>query len=249
MHRYKKNKFANAFRLINFSRHVLLLLATLLLNGCFEVNSEAEFKENGEVLLTVELAVSAELMAIISHPNFSEKRETELDFISDCETPRTATIPGIRSLAGKLGQKSGMFTCTMTIDFSDPVLAYQHSRTSPEFRKGPFSTFSIERLGDKEGYRIRGTIEPPKLTSSQESNQMADAMLVAMLANRFFTISMKAQRFENTNGDLQNDNQQVTWKIPLISLFSNRTQVPIRIEADVIYAESFISRWIRKLFG
>jgi hypothetical protein len=221
------------------------------------VNADAVVRDNGEAKISVEFAVSAELMAIMGNPAFSNKASGEQppDFLKDCEKSRPqdeALPPGVRSVEQKRGVRAGMITCTIVADLSDPILAFENAKkmevTSPD--KAPTPDFVISRLEGGSGYRIKGILTPPKSQDvPPEAEKMAAAIVAAMFANRFVTVTITSARIENTNGELAPDGRKVTWKIPLISLFSqSAAAVPLNFEADVIYAEGILAKWKRKLF-
>lgn len=238
-----------------FLTMIVLGLASML-TGCFEVTADAEVRDNGEAKVAVELAVSAELIAFMENPAFAKQASGEgaPDFLKDCGKSRKeqrALPPGVRSVEQTRGMRAGMVTCTFVADLSDPILAFENAKTmdiaAPD--KAPAPDFVISKLASGAGYRIKGRLTPPKSQDiPPEAEKMAAAIMVAMLANRFITVTISSARIENTNGELAPDGRRVTWKIPLISLLNPHGSVPLDFEADVIYSEGMFAKLKRKLF-
>jgi cysteinyl-tRNA synthetase len=66
-------------------------------------------------------------------------------------------------------------------------------------------------------------------------SEMAAAMMKAMFADRYLTLSLSGKRIENTNGVLSEDKSKVTWRLPLASLVAPTQDNPLTVEADIIY--------------
>ena len=231
--------------------------AALMLAGCFEISSDTVVKENGEATVSVEFAMAAELIAFMENPAFSNKEDGNRppDFLKDCGKPPSQDEPlppGVRSFDQKRGMRAGMATCTMIIDLSDPILAFENAKKIEMARpdKAPAPDFTLTRLDGQSGYQVRGKITLPSSpvpSGSPEAEKMGQALMIAMLGNRFVTVSITGQRIENANGEVSPDGRKVTWKIPLIALVSPNPAFPLEFNADVIYAEGMLAKWKRKL--
>jgi len=221
-----------------------------LLAGCFEINSSADFNEKGEVVTKIELAVSAELLAIAANANAQKGGDSPVDYLDKCgqTTPSSDLPKGVKSVKSSPGQRSGMFTCTIEAVVTDPVAAIASLKEkSPS---GP--NLTVERISGVDGYRIAGTLIPPKdgpFSSNKPEDQFASSMAIAMFANRFISIEISGLRIENHNGEASPDQTKAVWKIPLLGIIGPGASRPFEIKADVIYAEPWYTKLKRKLFG
>lgn len=220
-----------------------------LLSGCFEINSTADFNKKGEALVKVEFAVSAELMAIAANPNFNKNGDSPFDLMNKCgQTIPSSNWPkGVQSVKSVPGQRSGMFTCTIEAVVTDPVAAVASAKEKAP--NGP--ALSVERLSGAQGYRIAATLTPPKDGAFQANkpDDFTSTMTVAMLANRFISITISGLRVENHNGEGVPEQTKAVWKIPLLGIIGPGASRPFEIKADVIYAEPWYIKLKRKLFG
>ena len=232
---------------------VLALGATAtLLAGCFDVTADGVFRPDGTAQVTAELGISMQLAAVLG----SQARPGQPDFLADCEKERPAdTLPaGVTSIKGKRGQRGDMALCTYVIEVSDPVAASEAQRQRqggvPGLRGLNKSQLKIERLRDGV-YRLSGDFkpmdDPTSGTRKPGEDLAANAMLLAVTANRYVTLSISAARIENATGDVQADGRKATWKLPLIALARQTPGVPYEIRADIVYAESWtnkLKRWL-----
>jgi hypothetical protein len=100
----------------------------------------------------------------------------------------------------------------------------------------PLPTFhrSFEAIPNRRGYRGRLAIQPfsldiPAGERGERRRKMA--------TESFINIRLTAERIENTNGSLSEDQRIVTWRIPLSDVFlAEDRSKPVELEADVIYA-------------
>lgn len=233
-------------------RALALGATATLLAGCFDVTADSVFRPDGTAQVTAELGISMQLAAVLA----SQGKPGQPDFLADCEKERPAdTLPaGVTSIKGKRGQRGDMALCTYVIEVSDPVAASEAQRQRqggiPGLRGLNKSQLKIERL--REGvYRLSGDFKPMDDPTSGARNPgeelAANAMLLAMTANRYVTLSVSAARIENATGEVQADGLKVTWKLPLIALVRQTPGVPYEIRADIVYAESWTSkvkRWL-----
>lgn len=222
---------------------VASLAAVVTLAGCFEITKDATFRDNGEASVVVEIALAAELAAIIGNPALSKQFEQEgaPNFLSDCGKPWPAgkALPdGVRSAESVRGKRGEMETCTLVFDVSDPVAAAASARDiqPPPGQKIPRQDFSLVRLDGRPGYRLRAVLTPPNLPRPLGDGQnIGKAVLEALFANRHMTIGMTGQRIENANGELAADGRRVTWRLPIAALLDPARDAPITVEADILY--------------
>jgi hypothetical protein len=226
--------------------------AASLLAGCFDVTADSVFRSDGTAQVTAELGISMQLAAVLS----SQGKPGQPDFLADCEKERPAdTLPaGVTSIRGKRGQRGDMALCTYVVEVSDPVAASEAQRQRQKGAPGlgglNKSQLKIERL--REGvYRLTGDFkpmdDPTSGTRKPGEDLAANAMLLAMTANRYVTLSVSAARIENATGEVQADGRKATWKLPLIALVRQTPGVPYEIRADIVYAESWpskLKRWL-----
>jgi hypothetical protein len=144
----------------------------------------------------------------------------------------------VRSVESKRGKRGDMETCTLIFDVSDPVAAVEGVKKVevPNADAVPKQDVSLTRLPSATGYRLRMAMTPAKQPElPPEAAKMAAALVEAMFANRYLTLSLSGQRIENTNGELSADKRKVTWRLPLAAIASPSPEKPTTIEADVIY--------------
>lgn len=216
---------------------------SLLLAGCIELTKDAAFRENGEARVEVEIAIAAEIVALASNPAFAKQAGGEglPNMFGDCGKPWPAHEPlpdGVRSVESKRGKRGDMETCTMIFDVSDPIAAVESAKKVevPNADAVPKQDVSLARLAGAPGYRLRMAMAPAKQPElPPEAAKMAAALIQAMFANRYITLSLSGKRIENTNGELSADQRKVTWKLPLASLVDPPPDKPVTVEADVIY--------------
>ncbi|SFV27102.1 hypothetical protein [Hyphomicrobium facile] len=221
-----------------------------LLAGCFEIDTAANFNEKGEANLKLEFAISAELMAIAANPNFQKDGQSPIDMMNKCgeAIPDTERPKGVKSVKSTPGQRSGMFTCTLEVELSDPVAAF----ASLKERQPDGPTLSIEKLPSADAYRIAATLTPSKdspFNSDKPEDQIASSIATAMFANRFISIAISGLRIENHNGEGVPDQTKAIWKIPLLGLIGPGASRPFQVQADVIYSEPWYIKLKRKFLG
>jgi hypothetical protein len=234
-------------------RVVLAVALPTVLAGCLDVAADSAFRPDGSALVTAEIGISSQLLAALT----SQGKPGLSDPLADCEKERpVGTLPaGVRSIKGKRGQRGEMATCTYVIDVADPVAASVAQRRAPADRAPALrwldqSELKIERL--REGvYRLTGRFTPidnPLVRPGQPGEEIATgAMLLAMAANRYVTLSVSAARIENATGEVQADGRKVVWKLPLLALVKSVPGTPSEIKADIVYAEGWttkVKRWL-----
>lgn len=220
-----------------------VVILALSLAGCFEITKDAAFRENGEVRVEIEMALAAELAALLKNPAFAKQmaKEGAPDLFADCGKPWPTDKPlpaGVRSVESRRGTRADMESCTFVAEVSDPVAAVvsANEMQPPPQHKVPKQEMSLVRLDGRTGYRLRIVLPPLKLpTTAGDARDVGKAVLDAMFVNRHFTISLSGQRIENTNGELASDARRVTWRIPIATAIDPGRQTPITIEADIIY--------------
>lgn len=224
-----------------------------VLAGCFDFSADSVFRADGTAQITAEVGVSMQLATLLA----SQTKSGQPDVLAECEKERPAgTLPtGVRSITGKRGQRGDMATCTYVIDVSDPVAASAAQQRAqadraPGLRGLDKSQLKIERLRDGV-YRLSGHFKPiddPLPRTGQTGEDLtANAMLLAMTANRYVTLTVSAARIENANGEVQADGRKVVWKLPLLALVKSMPGTPTEIKADIVYAESWsvrMKRWL-----
>lgn len=217
------------------------LALSLILAGCIEIAQDVAFRENGEARVELEIGLSAELAAMLSNPELAKQFGSEKtpNPIADCGKPWPASEPlpdGVRSVESKRGKRGDMETCTLIFDVADPIAAVEGVKKVevPNADAVPKQDVSLTRL--PSGYRLRMAMTPAKQPElPPEAAKMAAALVEAMFANRYLTLSLSGQRIENTNGELSADKRKVTWRLPLAAIASPSPDMPTSIEADVIY--------------
>lgn len=228
---------------MTYDRMGAALLLALGLAGCIEVTKDAAFRANGEARVEVEVAISAELVALASNPAFAKAAGGEgiPNPFGDCGKPWPAGEPlpeGVRSVESRRGKRGDMETCSMVFDVADPIAAIEKAKkvTVPTIDNIPKQDISLTRLPAASGYRLRLSMTPEQSPDiPKEAAQMAAAMMTAMFADRYVTLSLSGKRIENTNGVLSDDKSKVTWRLPFVSLLSQDPDKPVIVEADIIY--------------
>ncbi len=221
----------------------VLTAAAVVLGGCFDVTQDATVRDDGQASIVVELALAAELAAIVGNPALSKQfgQEGAPNFLSDCGKPWPADKPlpaGVRSIESVRAKRGDMETCTLIIEVPDPVAAVASAREMqpPAGQKLPRQEFSLVRLDGRPGYRLRTTLTPPDLPIPPGADQnIGRALLDAMFANRYMTLSLSARSIENANGELSPDKSRVTWRYPIAAIFDPARDKPLSIEADILY--------------
>jgi len=213
-----------------------------MLGGCLELAKEAAFRENGEARVEIEMALSAEVVALASNPAFAKQLggDSAPNLFGDCGKPWPANEPmpaGVRSIESKRGKRGDMETCTIVLDVVDPVLALETAKKVevPSVENMPKQDVSLTRLADS-GYRLKMAMSPAQSPDlPPDAAKMAAALMKAMFADRYLTLSLSGRRIENTNGELTADKRKVTWKLPLASVVTPTPDKPVSVEADIIY--------------
>ncbi|TXL72727.1 hypothetical protein FHP25_24580 [Vineibacter terrae] len=235
-------------------RGTLIAVSAVLLTGCFDFAADSTFRPDGTAQVTAEIGVSMQLAAVLAN----QPRVGRGDFLADCEKERPAdTLPaGVTSIKGKRGQRGDMALCTYVIEVSDPVAAAAaqqeaRARSVSGVRGLDRSQLKIERL--REGvYRLSGVFKPidnPLGKPDQPGEALAaNAVLMAMMTNRYVTLTVSAARIENATGDVQADGRKVAWKLPLMALVKDTPGMPYEIKADIVYAESWTAK-AKRWFG
>lgn len=216
---------------------------SFLLTGCFELQNNTTFRANGEATVEVEIAVAADVMAMISNPAFAKAGKTEgfPNLLGECGKPwpKEEPIPdGVRSIESRRGKRGDMETCTVVFDVSDPIRAVESAKKVevPNAELAPKQDISLVRLDSGSGYRFRISVTPAKSDGMPpEAAKMAAAMMSAMLADRHLTFTVSGRSVTNTNGELTPDGRKATWKIPLLAIANPDERKPLLIEADVTY--------------
>lgn len=220
-----------------------VLVLVLMLAGCIELNKSAAFRENGEARVEVEMAISAEIVALATNPAFAKQVGGEgiPNPFGDCGKPWPAGEPlpeGVRSVESRRSKRGDMEICSMIFDVADPIAAIEKAKkvTVPKFDNVPKQDISLTRLPTASGYRLRISMTPAQSPDiPKEAAQMAAAMMKAMFADRYVTLNLSGKRIENTNGTLSDDKSKVTWRLPFVSLLSQDPDKPVIVEADIIY--------------
>jgi hypothetical protein len=218
-----------------------VLGVSLLLTGCIDLTKNATFLENGEARVELEVGMSAELAALLTNPQLAKQFGSDKtpNPLADCGKPWPTNEPlpdGVRSAESRRGKRGDMETCTLIFDVSDPIAAVERAMKVevPNADSVPKQDISLTRL--PSGYRLRMGMTPAKQPElPPEAAKMAAAMMEAMFANRYLTLSLTSKRIENTNGELSADKSKVTWRFPLASLANVSPDKPTTIEADIIY--------------
>ncbi len=221
----------------------VLAAAAVALAGCFDVTKDVTFRDDGGASVVVEIALAAELAAIITNPALSKQfgQEGPPNILGECGKPWPTDQPlpdGVRSVESVRGKRGDMETCTFVIDVSDPVVAVAsaHAMQPPPGQKIPRQDFSLVRLDGRPGYRFRATLTPPQMPRPPgDTRDIGKAVLGALFANRTVTIGLTGQRIENTNGELALDGRRVTWRLPIADMLDPARDKPITFEADILY--------------
>ena len=229
----------------------VLALSLAGLGGCLEVAADGRVATDGTAVLTVEFGVSDQLVALIGSSS-----NGRVDVMRDCERPvPAANLPdGVRSMSGKLARRADLVTCTVQLDIVDPVAFVRQAERAkaglPTGRNVPAwlaaASVSLEPIGDR-AYAFRARPGIPS-GGRRKVAPAADMLMAAMTANRYVSLSIAAQRIENSNGELQDDGRRVTWKLPLTGLLQPVPDLPEEFRADIVYRLTFFERaW--RFFG
>src|SRR5262249_47725670 len=70
------------------------------------------------------------------------------------------------------------------------------------------------------------------------------AMMTAAMLNHYISVSISAQRIENTTGEVSADGKRVTWKIPVLMLITSPPGYKQELRADIVYGED---SWLDKV--
>lgn len=222
-------------------------VSVVCLAGCFEVASDTKFTETGEAVAVIELALTEEFKKTLEGMAKPEGADQENPFdacgkpLPDAERP-----PYIRTATSKSGERAGMWTCTITMDISDPIAAFVDAKTNADAAaKGAEAEgmaappdFKFERLPNGDGYRLQAAFTPPKKPEAAgkpaSDSAAMEGMMLLMFKDRFFTVKLSGQRIENTTGELGDGGKSVTWKIPFTSMMGPDAK-PVDIKADIYY--------------
>ncbi|MBS0526017.1 MAG: hypothetical protein JSS04_20475 [Proteobacteria bacterium] len=209
---------------------------SFVVTGCFDFTANSKFQRDGKAQVDVELAVSMQLAALASGLNQSDN--TKGDLLDGCQQAWAKdNLPvGIRSVSISRGTRGEMMTCTARFVVDDPVKAAAAWKPPADRDEGlKISRFSFEQLSPK-AYRLAADLEasPTRNDPANDQNPFMAGFLAAM-AGHYITVSMTADRIENTTGELSNEARTVTWKLPITMLMSPPVGFRQEIRADIIY--------------
>lgn len=224
--------------------------AALLVAGCFDVAGKAQFKPDGSAAVEVDLAISMQFAALVA----GLAKDGGGDPLKDCVDagPRQSEIPaGVSEVKFTRGTRGESMTCTVSFNAKDPVELLKDVRPKPPDDKDPveIKAFSFSRR-DERAYAFRSEIAAlPKAEKPKDGAEEFGANIaMAMMANRFLTLTLSGERIENANGDVSADGKSVTWKVPLMILMKPPPGYRQEFRADVVYKESGFLDRILQLF-
>ena len=226
------------------TRAMIAVAVTMMLAGCFEIEKDIAFRDDGGARVQLEIAVATEVMAMLSDPSIAEavKAKGAPNILGECGKPwpKDRALPdGVRSIESRLGKRDDMVTCTIVLDVPDPIRAIESAKKFevPNSAEMPKQDLSLTRLDGASGYRLRLGMTPPTSPNlPPETEKMAAALIAAMFTGRYMIFSISAERIEKTNGELAPDGRKATWKFPLASIANLATAKPASVDGDIIYA-------------
>lgn len=225
----------------------LAIAVLLLLGGCFELTTNADVKPDGSVVAEVEVAVSAQLAAMASALS---KDPSQGDLLANCGSERRleAAPDHIKVVKVSRGTRGDMMTCTAVIEIKDPVAAAKSFKPEDAIKKDGlvFERVSVERL-TPGSYRVNAVVQAKPPADVPTDNKTADAMMMAMVANRNITLTIRSKQITNTTGELSADGTAATWKIPVMVMMKPPPGYRQEVKADVTFEESTfdkVRRWL-----
>ena len=221
----------------------LVATISLLLGGCFDFSVDSKVGPNGAVSGDAEVAVSAQFAGMIAGLS---KDGSNGELLKDCgKNNAQDSVPGVRLTPAVKGTRGDMITCSVHFEIDDPVKVAKEIRSRPGSPDDVVDTqVSIERLNDRT-YRVSYTFAPKKpATTEEEKNNPFIAMMTAAMVNHYISVSISAQRIENTTGEVSADGKRVTWKIPVLMLITPPPGYKQELRADIVYGED---SWLDKV--
>lgn len=218
------------------TRLLCVVAMALAVAGCFDFTADSKFQRDGKAQVDVELAVSMQLAAIAS--GLKQGDSGKSDQLSACQDAwaKDNLPPGIHLLSISKGTRGEMMTCTARFEVDDPVKAAAAWSPPADREEGlKVTRFSFERLSPK-AYRMVAALEagPIKNDAAKEQNPFMAGFLAAMTGH-YITVSMTADRIENTTGQLGNEARTVTWKLPITMLVNPPAGFKQELRADIVY--------------
>jgi hypothetical protein len=225
---------------------LLVLVLSLSLNGCFDLNEELWINKDGSGRMKFTVGVAEPLM------NMMKQSGEDADF---CDAlMKQESMPeeseAIESVVVLKSMEAGMNYCTIDMRLKD-FRKFREARDQAiegENDKYEFP-FLIEDLSDDrvritQDFSSLGMDDPDQDEFDRSAQQMAMAMMTPMLSGKYITVTVHAEEIESTNGVVSEDGKSTTWRKPVIELIQQKDQVH-RFETIIVHEPS----WMDKLKG
>ena len=224
---------------------VLIALIGLSVCGCFEMSEEIWFNDDGTGRLLIELKVSEGLMAMAdladSASAFADMDEVEEELKSD---------PNVEEVLTNEFTEAGMRHLVFDIKVKDYLKlaeVHQKSVASTESSSEFEAPFQITDLGDGK-VRFKQSFAEKEVDDefAESGEDMGTAMAAAMFADKYITITIHAPKVTSSNGEINEEENTTTWKIPLFEMMADEGS-GYSPEADLDCSTSFGDK-VKKLF-
>ncbi len=195
------------------------LAASLMLCGCFDIQQNFRFADDGTVKVAMRLGLDASLV------NMMESDEGSEPFCSD-ESVGQAEESGIRITANRSTEGSNVI-CAFEVEGPAATVLEQLNSgdlipgEKPE--DGPQMSVKLTRENDDLVFLV----SIPPFGSEEADDPMAEGMekmFLASMAGRMLSWSITAPKIVETTGTLSADKQTASFAIPLAEAFKNKSK-------------------------
>lgn len=215
-----------------------VLAAALMLCGCFEIQQNFEFADDGTVKVAMRLGLDASLVSMIESADDSEP------FCGE-ETVEQAEKSGIKATTQRSTEGSNVIC---SFEFEGPAKTVLETLNSGELipgekpEDGPQMNVELTRENDNLVFLV----SIPPFGSEEADDPMAqgmEKMFLASMAGRTLSWSITAPKIVKTTGTLSADENTASYSVPLTEAFTNKSKTyEFRTVFQVANPESF--EWV-----
>ena len=221
----------------------LVIILSLSLSGCFDLNEELWINQDGSGRMKFTVGVAEPLMAMMKQSGESA------DFCD--ELMKQESMPeqseAIESVVVVKSTEAGMDYCTIDMRLRDFRKFSEARDQAIEGKNDKYEfPFLIEDLADNriritQDFSSLGMDDPNQDEFDRSAQQMAMAMMTPMMSGKYITVTVHAEEIESTNGMISEDGRSATWRKPLIELIREKDQVH-HFETIIVHEQSWIDK-------
>lgn len=207
---------------------VLLLLITLFISGCIEVEQEVWIHYDGSGKIRVKMGKNASLQKLTSEDQL-KSRQTKREAIQK----KLLAHKNIQSVKLEEYESDNRHWEQFTLELNDIRKLQEHQQDisqliSPEDQSQiPLESATVEIVAKPGGsYFIKY-----KLTEANYKKK-ANPLTQGMLKGHYFTFRLHAPEISSANGLLFHHKKTAEWKIPLTDIINPKEDIEIRAEIN-----------------